>query len=102
MAGRVSIAPRLALRDLARYQARSGAALAAVTLALGIAATVVVVASAEEAKEAAEPPNLSDRQIRVYLGPSEARELTPVDAPAQLDAWPRASDSSPPDSTAQR
>jgi putative ABC transport system permease protein len=87
LAGRVSIAPRLALRDLARYQARSGAALAAVTLALGIAATVVVVASAEEAKRANEPPSLSDRQIRVYLGPSEeeARELTPVDAPAQID-----------------
>ena len=85
MAGRLSIAPRLALRDLARYQARSGAALAAVTLALGIAATVVVIASAEEAKAAAEPPSLSDRQIRVYLGPSEERTLTPVDAPAQLD-----------------
>ena len=84
LAGRVSIAPRLALRDLVRYQARSGAALAAVTLALGIAATVVVVASAEAAKKAAEPPTLSDRQIRVYLGPAEARELTPVDAPAQL------------------
>ena len=55
VAGRVSIAPRLALRDLARYQARSGAALAAVTLALGIAATVVVIASAEEAKKASEP-----------------------------------------------
>jgi putative ABC transport system permease protein len=83
-AGRVSIAPRLALRDLARYQARSGAALAAVTLALGIAATVVVVASAEEAKRASEPASLSDRQIRVYLGPSEARG-TPVDAPARID-----------------
>ncbi len=85
LAGRVSIAPRLALRDLARYQARSGAALAAVTLALGIAASVVVVASAEAAKKAAEPPTLSDRQIRVYLGPSEAREFTPVDAPGQLE-----------------
>jgi putative ABC transport system permease protein len=85
VAGRLSIAPRLALRDLARYQARSGAALAAVTLALGIAATVVVVASAEEAKRASEPASLSDRQIRVYLGPSEARELTPVDAPARID-----------------
>jgi putative ABC transport system permease protein len=85
LARRLSIAPRLALRDLARYQARSGAALAAVTLALGIAATVVVVASAEEAKRASEPASLSDRQIRVYLGPSEARELTPVDAPAQID-----------------
>jgi putative ABC transport system permease protein len=84
VAGRLSIAPRLALRDLARYQARSGAALAAVTLALGIAATVVVTASAEEAKRASEPASLSDRQIRVYLGPSAARELTPVDAPAQM------------------
>ena len=84
IAGRVSIAPRLALRDLVRHQARSGAALAAVTLALGIAATIVVIASAEEAKSAAEPPNLSDRQVRVYLGPPDARKLTPVDAPAQL------------------
>jgi putative ABC transport system permease protein len=83
--GRLSIAPRLALRDLARYQARSGAALAAVTLALGIAATVVVIASAEEAKRASAPASLSDRQMRVYLGPSEARELTPVDAPARID-----------------
>ena len=84
VAARVSIAPRLALRDLARYQARSGAALAAVTLALGIATAVVVTASAEEAKAAAEPPTLSDRQIRVYLGPPDARQFTPVDAPAQL------------------
>jgi putative ABC transport system permease protein len=84
VAGRVTIAPRLALRDLARYQARSGAALAAVTLALGIAATVVVTASAEEAKRASEPPSLSDRQIRVYVGPPEAREFAPVVAPAQI------------------
>jgi putative ABC transport system permease protein len=86
LAGRVSIAPRLALRDLARYQARSGAALAAVTLALGIAATVVVITSAEAAKKNAEPVNLSARQIRVYLGPADARDLTPTDAPAQLQA----------------
>jgi putative ABC transport system permease protein len=84
LAGRVPVAPRLALRDLARYQARSGAALAAVTLSLGIAAAVVVVASAEAAAQAAEPPTLSDRQIRVHLGPSEARELTPVDAAGEL------------------
>ncbi len=83
-AGRVSIAPRLALRDLVRYQARSGAALAAVALALGIAATVVVVSSAEAAKKSSEPPTLSDRQIRVYLGSGDARGLTPVEAAAQL------------------
>ncbi len=85
LAGRVSIAPRLALRDLVRYQARSGAALAAVTLALGIAATVVVVASAEQAKQATEPPNLSDRQIRVYTGPPELREEPAILTGAQLE-----------------
>jgi putative ABC transport system permease protein len=81
LARRVPIAPRLALRDLVRYQARSGASLAAVTLALGIAATVVVIASAEAAKVADEPVSLSDRQVRVYLGDHKG---TPVDAPAQL------------------
>ncbi len=85
VAGRVSIAPRLALRDLARYQARSGAALAAVTLALGIAATVVVTASAEEAKQANEPPSLSDRQIRVYMGRLEDPKVIPIEEPARLE-----------------
>jgi putative ABC transport system permease protein len=85
VAGPLPIALRLALRDLARYQARSGAALAAVTLALGIAATVVVIAAAEEAKKASEPPSLSDREVRVYLGPSDARELPPADASARID-----------------
>jgi putative ABC transport system permease protein len=85
LAGRVSIAPRLALRDLVRHQARSGAALAAVSLALGIAATVVVIASAEHAKQAAEPPNLSDRQIRIYTGPPELREEPAILTPAQLE-----------------
>jgi putative ABC transport system permease protein len=84
LAGRLSVAPRLALRDLVRYQARSGAALAAVTLALGIAATVVIVASAEAAKKASEPPALSDRQIRLYFSSGDTRILTPLDEPAQL------------------
>jgi putative ABC transport system permease protein len=78
------IAVRLALRDLARYQARSGAALAAITLALGIAAAVVVVAAAEERKADAEPPNLSDRQIRVYTGLREQSVLA-VQTPAALE-----------------
>jgi putative ABC transport system permease protein len=86
VAGRLSIAPRLALRDLVRYRARSGAALAAVTLALGIAATVVVISAAEQAKKSAEPPNLSDRQLRVYLGPPSARAETPVKAAGQIGA----------------
>ena len=85
VAGRLSIAPRLALRDLARYQARSGAALAAVSLALGIAASVVVVASAEAAKKNAEPVNLSDRQVRVYLGRPHTREVIPQQAVKEID-----------------
>jgi putative ABC transport system permease protein len=84
IAGHVPIAPRLALRDLVRYQARSGAALAAVTLALGIAAAIVLILSAEEARRAVEWHSLSDRQVRVYLGPKDERELTPVDATARL------------------
>jgi putative ABC transport system permease protein len=70
------------------YQARSGAALAAVMLALGIAATVVVIASADHAKKAAEPPNLSDRQIRVDTGPPELREEPAILTPAQLERRP--------------
>ena len=87
VAGRVPIAPRVALRDLARYQARSAAALAAITLALGIAAAVVVTAAGEETREAkrmaAELPNLSDRQIRVYTGSTRDPELValPIQAP---------------------
>ena len=85
LSGRLSIAPRLALRDLVRYQARSGAALAAVALALGIGATAVVITSAEEAQEAAQPPNLSDRQIRVHIGPPEFREAIPANARQRVD-----------------
>ena len=79
------IAPRLALRDLARYQARSGAALAAITLALGITAAVVIVAAAEEKKSAAEAPNLSNRQIRVYTGATEGADFIPVQPPTELE-----------------
>jgi putative ABC transport system permease protein len=83
--GPAPIAARLALRDLARYQARSGAALAAVTLALGIAAAVVLVAAAEEKKSADEPPNLSDRQIRVYTGATDNYDFIPIQAPAEVE-----------------
>lgn len=85
VAARAPVAVRLALRDLARHQTRSGAALAAVTLALGIAAAVVVTASAEEAKRSREPATLNDRQIRLYLGPPNARQAIPADAGARAD-----------------
>jgi putative ABC transport system permease protein len=62
---RAPIALRLALRDLARYQARSAAALGAISLALAIAATVAISAGA-----AAIPPaeaNLANNQLIMYL-----------------------------------
>jgi putative ABC transport system permease protein len=65
-ARRRPVPPRRAGRDLARYQARSGAALAAISLGLGIAVALVVAAAA-----AAPTPgegNLSDRQLLVRLG----------------------------------
>jgi putative ABC transport system permease protein len=63
---RAPIAVRLALRDLARHQARSGAALAAISLALGIPIAIVIVATA--AQDTAATGNLSDRQIMVRVG----------------------------------
>jgi putative ABC transport system permease protein len=84
-AGHAPLAARLALRDLSRYQARSGAALAAITLALGIAAAVVIVAEAEERKSAAEGPNLSDRQIRVYTGATFGPEVVAIRTAAELE-----------------
>jgi putative ABC transport system permease protein len=85
VAGHAPIAVRLALRDLARYQARSGAALAAITLALGIAATIVILAAAEEKRSAGEPPNLSNRQIRVYTGATVGPEQIAIRTPDQLE-----------------
>jgi putative ABC transport system permease protein len=84
-AGHAPIAARLALRDLARYQARSGAALAAITLALGIAAAVVIVAAAEEKQSADQAPNLSDRQIRIYPGGTSDPDLIATQTPAELE-----------------
>ena len=66
LAPRLPIAGRLALRDLVRYQARSGAALAAISLALGVPVGIVVVAAAEESQGAL--ANLSDRQLIFRTG----------------------------------
>ena len=63
-AGRVPIAGRLALRDLSRYQARSGAALAAIALAIGI--PVAVVASTAAAENNLGLGNLSSSQLVIH------------------------------------
>ncbi len=63
LASRLPVAPRLAVRDLIRYQARSGAALAAISLALGIGVATIVGVSAAE--YSAQRGNLSDRQLLI-------------------------------------
>ena len=80
---RSPIAVRLALRDLARYQARSGAALSAISLALGIAVATVIAAAAAE--HTAGEGNLSDRQLLFRIGDavSAALDLLRPDASAR-------------------
>lgn len=63
LAPRLPFAGRLALRDLVRYQARAAASLAAITLGLGIATTIVILASANV--PAANEGNLSATEILV-------------------------------------
>jgi putative ABC transport system permease protein len=64
---RAPIAPRLALRDLARYRARSGSALAAITLGILIAVLVCVL-SAQRFSNVLDyaGPNLASNQAIVY------------------------------------
>ncbi len=69
IAGRLPVAARLALRDLARYQARSGSALAAISVGLAISTAIVVLATAGEAT--ADEGNLSDRQVLIRVGDAE-------------------------------
>jgi putative ABC transport system permease protein len=82
-AKRAPVAVRLALRDLARHQARSGAALAAISLAVGITAAIIISSAA--GKAAADAGNLPDTQIAVWTGQPEAADsLVPNRTPAQL------------------
>jgi putative ABC transport system permease protein len=78
---RSPVAVRLALRDLSRHQARSGAALAAISLGLAIPIAIVIAAAAAE--YTADEGNLSDRQLLIRVG--DAEPLVPERTPAQLD-----------------
>ncbi|WP_225847130.1 FtsX-like permease family protein [Streptomyces sp. HPF1205] len=69
-AGRAPLTVRLVLRDLGRHQARSGAALAAITLAIGLPVAISVVAAVS--RDGAAAGNLSARDVLVrapYDGP---------------------------------
>jgi putative ABC transport system permease protein len=87
--GRAPVAVRLALRDLARHQARAGAALAAISLALGISAAITISSAADQT--AASAGNLPDTQILVWIGQPDGGNgpdgpVVPHRTPAQLNA----------------
>ncbi len=80
---RTPVAARLALRDLARHPARSGAAVAAISLALAIPVAAVVVATAAQATPAT--GNLSDRQVLVRIPqPGDPPALVPISSASRL------------------
>ncbi|MEV0134402.1 FtsX-like permease family protein [Dactylosporangium sp. NPDC050688] len=81
------LAPRLALRDLARFRARSSAALAAITLAVGIAATIALSAAVAVAKAAVPAGgNMPADQLIVWLGPGGLDGPVPSLTPEQQTA----------------
>jgi putative ABC transport system permease protein len=83
-ARRLPVTSRLALRDLTRYQARAGGALAAITLGLGIACTTIIVAAA------ATPPdtggNLASDQLLFRLSGQPLMPEVSAEELARLEA----------------
>ena len=85
------VAVRLALRDLSRYRARSGAALAAISLVTGIVAAIAVSAAAAAGNEglpgAVGWANLPANELMIYLsaeGSNGIPEVVTTVTPAQL------------------
>jgi putative ABC transport system permease protein len=82
---RLPVAIRIALRDLVRYRARSGAALAAITFAVFLATGICVVASVQfENVLAWTGPNLSGSQAIVYAQPPQNGPLAAAPSSTQL------------------
>ncbi len=76
-ARRLPVTGRLAVRDLARFQARSGMALGAVSLAVGIPIAIVITSAAGAA--GADEGNLSDRDLLLRIGAT--KEVMVAEAP---------------------
>lgn len=92
MRGGFPVAVRLALTDLVRYQARAGAALAAIALALGICVAVIAGSAAAEhtTREAAGLGNLASSALLIRIGQPEP--VLPARTPAELTAFQAATD----------
>jgi putative ABC transport system permease protein len=84
LARRLPFAPRVALRDLARYQARAAAALGAITLGLAVSIAIVVVAAAAEPSAA--EGNLSDQELEILVGDFHETPPNPDLTAAEIDA----------------
>ena len=73
---RLPVAIRIALRDLVRYRARSGAALAATTFAVFLATVICLVGSERTANPLSPSgPNLSSSQLVVTAGRSPSQGM---------------------------
>jgi putative ABC transport system permease protein len=82
---RLPVATRIALRDLVRYRARSGAALAAITFAVFLATGICIVVSVQfENVLAWTGPNLSSSQVIIYAQPVGGAPSTPPLSSTQL------------------
>ena len=78
LAWRAPLASRLALRDLARYRSRSGAALAAVSFAVFIATIAIVIASIryDDALDYI-APNMAANQLVLYNPGNDPTQYQP-------------------------
>ena len=78
LAWRAPLATRLALRDLARYRSRSGAALAAVSFAVFIATIAIVIASIryDDALDYI-GPNMASNQLILYNPGNDPSQYQP-------------------------
>jgi putative ABC transport system permease protein len=78
VAGRAPLATRLALRDLARYRSRSGAALAAVSFAVFLATITIVIASVryDDALDYI-APNMASNQLILYAPGNDPAQYQP-------------------------
>ena len=78
LAWRAPLATRLALRDLARYRSRSGAALAAVSFAVFLATVTIVVASVrfDDALDYV-APNMASNQLVLYAPGNDGSQYQP-------------------------
>jgi putative ABC transport system permease protein len=78
LAWRAPLATRLALRDLARYRSRSGAALAAVSFAVFLATVTIVIASVrfDDALDYV-APNMAANQLILYAPGNDGSQYQP-------------------------